>query len=190
MYSSCDVLLDCHNLWQPWPKTVLDLEVEVELVCQRISSIAVPLLGRTAEARVRFYDGWRDIAGNPTGRARLLLALLPQIRGLRHDLRLLPSIAEGVFDTAWSPLRGTFRTVPSPPHQKMVDVLLANDLVRISGRSRAPLLLFSDDDDYVPALLAASTVTAAGVTAVRRRPLGRSVNDSWLSAAGVTVIAF
>ena len=183
-----NVLVDCHNLWDPWPSTLLDLEAAVASVYYFVTSLSAPLLAPFSDVRVRFYDGWRDVGGNPTRRARLLLELLPQLRGLRHGVRLHPSIAEAPLDATWSPLRGTFRTVPFPPHQKMVDVLIAIDLVRLSATSSGPILLLSDDDDYVPALLVASSRTSACITAVRSRPLGRAANDHFLSAAGVSVM--
>jgi hypothetical protein len=187
VWSEVDVFVDCHNLWDPWPCDLLSLETQLDDLFRGIQLVAGHCLSKPADVRLRLYDGWRDDYGRATQRALLLEYVLPAFRGLRDQLRFLPSIAETVIGSELGPLSGTFRFVPPPPHQKMVDVALASDLIILASQEGGPLLVISDDDDFVPALLAAAAMGKRRLILARRRHVGRALNDAQLFRAGIQV---
>jgi hypothetical protein len=52
-------------------------------------------------------------------------------------------------------LIGTYRRVPPPPRQKMVDTTMVVDIVHLLRNPDTNVVLLSDDDDLIPGVLLA-----------------------------------
>jgi hypothetical protein len=123
------------------------------------------------EVECRLYGGFRDVVGNPTPRRLWLVKHLERLRGLTGGIRLVPGIAESIASAPEVVLIGTYANGA----QKMVDGMIAEDagLFARSGMHRS-ILLISDDEDFMPTVLAISRTTRATFRWLRQRPVGRN----------------
>lgn len=167
-----DVLLNLHEI-------VNTLVLET----QRIE----PMLG---ELLVRVYGGWVDEAGRFSSLAEWVLGALPSCRGRFRRVVVKPTLATALACRSDEPIVGTYRANLPPSGrrgQKMVDHLLALDAVFFAASQALPVILFSDDDDFVPAALAVPTMARdCRLHWLRRRTPGEGLNDASVGRAGVT----
>jgi hypothetical protein len=127
------------------------------------------------EVECRVYGGFRDVNGQPTERGAWLARHISKLRGLSDGIRIVPSSAESIAVAPELVLIGTYAN----QKQKMVDAMIAEDIGTFARSGRHPaILLISDDDDFVPAVLAASRTTSTVILWVRQRTAGR--NDQFL----------
>ena len=123
------------------------------------------------EVECRLYGGFRDIDGHATESRAWLTRHIHELRGLQSGIRVIPKIAEHIANAPDALLVGTYAN----QGQKMVDAMIAEDLGAFARSGLyASIILVSDDDDFVPAVLSAGRLTAALVRWVRRRPTGRN----------------
>lgn len=144
-------------------------------------------LGATiSELVIRLYGGWIDERGRQSRNAQWLLAGLPWHRGRREGVIVKPAIATAIVAHADQVLIGSLRGWPEAPCQKMVDCMLAVDAIEFALQGVAAVLIVSDDDDLVPAALAARRRREGQrIVWLRRRRVGRGLNDAVLSRSGV-----
>lgn len=139
--------------------------------CPRPNSARVAV-----EVECRLYGGFRDIDGHATERRAWLTRHLHELRGLQGGVRVLPTLVEHIAVAPDAMLIGTYAN----QSQKMVDIMIAEDLGAFARSGLfASIILVSDDDDFVPAVLSAGRSTPASIRWVRKRTTGR--NDRYFS---------
>lgn len=181
------IFADYDNIVPPQKEYSAD-DVEANLVLivdSLVAEIASWSNHEIREVSFRFYGGWIGDSGVHTSRGGWLLSRLNAGRGLRSGIRVLPTMITAIAERAAYPLAGSFRTRSGRSEQKMVDTMLAVDLIYYARTTRHPLIVASDDDDVVPAALSASTNPCGGIWMLRHRDPHRGVNDMHLSDCGV-----
>ena len=84
-------------------------------------------------------------------------------------------------------LKGMFRFIPPPPRQKMIDTIISCDAMFVSHDKNEIIAIVSDDDDLIPAFLSASGNHCDAVVLIRKRPVGKGINDMKLIRKGLTI---
>lgn len=156
----------------------------VDLAAELARSAIVPSeIRETAahELRCRLYGGFRDRIGNPTPEYHGLLAHIEELRGLDRGVRTIPEIALNVLDLPKDDLVGTYRK----GGQKMVDTAIAADASKLANQPLFSLTIVSNDDDFVPVLLAVAHRPML-VQWLRRPRAGD--NDALLRREGIVTI--
>ncbi len=143
----------------------------IALLVRTGCGVEAPAPHAVHEVECRLYGGFRDIAGRPTERGTWLTRHIGQLRGLKDGIRIVPTMAESIASAPGALLSGTFANGV----QKMVDTMMSEDAGEFarSGLHNS-LLLLSDDDDFVPTVLAISRTTPSTVRWIRQRPIGRN----------------
>lgn len=145
------------------------------------------------EIRARFYGGWLHEDGRWTERADWMRSELRALRGRRDGIRVLPELAVALISIPARGLRGTARIRTDRSaysfEQKMVDTLLSTDLVLLNPAVDEDILVISDDEDLVPAVMAAQSLYGR-VALLRRRVVGWGCNDHHLVDLGVAMPVF
>jgi hypothetical protein len=153
----------------------------LELMAYLIRSAcsATPETARTVhEVDCRIYGGFRDIAGAATERKAWLVRHLQLARGLLDGIRIVPTLVEGVACAPRLTLVGTYAN----GQQKMVDAMIAEDMGLFARAGEfGSILLISDDEDFVPAVISNSLTTSMQIRWLRQRSSGR--NDYNLTSA-------
>lgn len=151
----------------------------------RLVAAARAMNAAVAELTVRLYGGWRDERGQYSRNAEWTLAALSWYRGRHTGVIVKPSLAMSIAAVSHIPITGTLRGWPKDPRQKMVDCMIAVDALEFARQPLFSVLLASDDDDLVPAALAAAATRARSLVWLRKRREGQGVNDRLLTRAGV-----
>lgn len=187
--SSAIVLVDYSNV-RPSTRAERDADevrVSLDAIGEQVADCLSGSLPQIREAEVWLYDGWLFKGGNETPCLGWVRANLSMLRGLRRGIRLIPSIRTGVASAPSTRLLGTLRK----KSQKMVDTMLAVDYLYLATRCVGrPVVVASDDDDMLPAVLQVAQslpMPEVGWLLLRHRPLGECINDDLLDAAGVSV---
>lgn len=152
----------------------------------KLAGQARTVLHSLEDLNVRFYGGWRDVAGRNTPRADWLLASLPRFRTRFHGVRVRPSLATELIVRPSEPLVATYKDGA----QKMVDVMLSVDAVALALAREASVVLVSDDEDFVPGTVVSGHYAerATHILLLRRaRPIGSSPNDALIQSLGVII---
>lgn len=141
------------------------------------------------ELSVRLYGGWIDEKGRYTRVAEWILAELPNQRGLRNGVRMLPRLVTSLAPGPVVSLVGTYRIDSKRPRQKMVDSMLVVDALHFAEAEGQALIMASDDDDFVPVALATSTDAPGSITLLwlRLRNPGDGINDGLLRRNSVVL---
>ena len=139
------------------------------------------------ELDVRLYGGWMDERGVPSPAAFLLLQVVPALRGRRHGVIVRPSLATAMVRFPDFRLRGTVRLRTKPKRQKMVDGMLGCDAIFVAADRLTRIGVVTDDDDLVPALLAAHAANGSWTTWVRFRRSREGLNDRRLADRGLRI---
>lgn len=134
------------------------------------------------ELEIRLYGGWVTSAQSHSQVATWLLQAIARARGLHAGFRILPVCALTLAELPHISLVGTIRD----RGQKMVDTMLCLDILHFSD-SGSRLVVMSDDDDMVPAVLVAASRGPRELRLLRRRPLGVGQNDHCFSATKYSV---
>lgn len=182
------VLVDYDNVKSRDEKNERDVEANLADLLPRVIAETSNEFGRPSELQLRIYGGWVDEHGRRTRRGEWVLVALSWHRGRSGRTIVKPSLITALACRPGDTLVGTARMTEKGIRQKMVDTMIAIDVMHFARDLMSPVVVFSDDDDLVPAFLAAQA--AAGRTRVhwlRRRKVGSGMNDTLVRKAGVTL---
>lgn len=179
-------LVDHDNLRPHGTRSGGDPVADTALLVESVVSGFRAVFAEVREVEVRFYGGWTDEEGEESPAAKNLAAILPflgdRVRGV--TVRLAPAPAMLTFPDLV--LRGTVRLRTRPPRQKMVDGMIGCDALA-AVRSTRRVGVVSDDEDLVPALLAARAFPEGAAFWLRTRAFGAGLNDASLRERGVRI---
>lgn len=179
-------LVDYDNLC-PGNRSEMEVEIHTSELLDALARAAQVAFPDLRELDVRLYGGWLDERGVPSPSASWLLPLLPVLRGRRRGLIVRPTLATTMLQFPDVELRGTVRLQARPRRQKMVDAMLGCDAVFAAALGRSRIGIVSDDDDLLPAALAAHAADPAGTAWMRPRAAGAGLNDRALLDRGVRI---
>lgn len=138
---------------------------------------------------IRLYGGWIDERGSRTRAAVGLNAELPLLRSTIRGVKVRPVIATRILQVPDFVLRGTVRLRARRARQKMVDGMLGCDALFAASSGMKRVGVVTDDEDLVPALLAAQAGSSTpGPVWMRRRATGAAPNDDLLVERGVRIV--
>ena len=147
-----------------------------EVVKSRLSA------GTTHEVDVRLYGGWRDISGQPTEQRVWITRHLNRLRSIQDRVRLVPTVVDSILSAPRFELHGTYKN----RGQKMVDVMIVEDAHSVAQMPGTILMLVSDDDDFVPAMLALTMTTPLVVLWLRQRVAAE--NDKYFRQGSIEML--
>lgn len=173
-------LVDLFNV-QAKLHSLTDVELAVEEAVQALISAARAQSIQGAEFDLRLYGGWMDPTSSYTHVANWLLQAASNTRGLRGGWRIVPTCVTTLARFPSVILNGTLRKAGGRPQQKMVDTMLCLDLLYFI-ENQEKVLLLSDDDDLMPAVLTAASMRPKELSLIRRRAAGQGMNDHCLAA--------
>jgi len=165
--------------------TRIDVHANANAIIQAVIAVLRSRGHNRGELHARLYGGWLTERGEYSPRAQWLLASLDALRGRRQAWRVIPEIALGVMPCPTVHLVGSFRVSDMGPQQKMIDTMLAVDMLHVAAVNGEQLVLVSDDDDLVPPSLASRMLTKDLVLVMRRRSPGSGLNDASCGTHGV-----
>jgi hypothetical protein len=165
--------------------------LEVQWLLEGVSTAAVhhikALYPNHTESRLHLYGGWTGHDSRATRQAQWLTAEVSRGRTRRQGVRVIPRLATALQCLPTAILVGTLRPrVGGGMQQKMVDCMLALDASFLANSTEDPIVVWTDDDDLVPA--AVSVAAARGICHLwRSRDRGAGLNDRLLERWGVVV---
>lgn len=178
------VLADYDNVrLEKRERSQADVDSNLASLATAIAALLASEVSREDSIILRLYGGWITELGQYSQRGQWMLAGLQSARGLFSGVRMVPEVVTSLASRPSSHLIGLLRTQRTPLEQKMVDTLLAVDLVHFADQGQS-VLLASDDDDMVPPLLHASQ-RAVSISLARRRNQGVGLNDGTCGLHGV-----
>lgn len=141
------------------------------------------------EIAFRLYGGWIDERGVHSYKAQWLLTGLAWYRGRHSGAIVKPSLVTALACRSMDTLLGTVRrSQAGQHHQKMVDSMIIVDAIHYCRDEGLPIMLFSDDEDLLPAALAAASMAPqAPFHWLRRRDVGSALNDALLKRAKISI---
>lgn len=169
-------------------RSVIDVQANAHAIIDACLGLLCDLGHYRGELHVRLYGGWLTERGEYTPRGEWLLGALPSLRGRRRTWRVLPEIALSIMHYPGTPLVGSYRAARTGSEQKMVDTMLAVDMLFVATSPGGKLVLVTDDDDLVPPTLAARTLTTDLLIVARRRAAGAGLNDAVCTQCGVAYV--
>ncbi|HEV7591272.1 MAG TPA: hypothetical protein VGO40_24380 [Longimicrobium sp.] len=178
-------LVDYDNAIYLQEKNEADVGFNLSQLLASLATFAREKLGRIDELRVLLYGGWLVETGAYSDRAQWILATIGRFRGRRNGMRVLPSLVTALAVRPTDNLIGSYRVNTVPRRQKMVDCMIAVDAMYFVRSEDAPLIIVSDDDDLVPAVIGIRGCTTQPVFLVRKRPQGEGLNDSLLAELAI-----
>ena len=170
-------------------KTSYDAAANLEQLRDEIRNLVSQRIPQADELELRLYGGWTDEDGYYSQVAQWLLANFSNVRDRGDGLRIHAVLATAAMCRPSEQLRGLVRSRTRNLRQKMVDELLTVDAVHLARARESCVLIASDDDDMVPAILAASLDSQWPVHLLREHTLGCRPNDDLLKTCGTTVHA-
>lgn len=170
---------------QRWPR--VDVERRTDGLVDAITRVFRAAFPELRELDVRLYGGWTDERGIPSPAAFLLLQVVPALRGRRHGVIVRPSLATAMVQLPDVRLWGTVRLRTKPKRQKMVDGMLGCDAIFVATEGLTRVGVVTDDDDLVPALLAAHAANGTWTIWVRSRRSREGLNDRRLANRGLRI---
>lgn len=140
------------------------------------------------EVAFRLYGGWIDDKGVHSRKAQWLRTGLSWYRGRHSGAIVKPSLVTSLACRSMDTLLGTVRRSPMGLQQKMVDSMMVVDAIHYCRDECLPIMVFSDDEDLLPAALAvASMAPGTPFHWLRRRNVGSALNDALLRRAKVSL---
>lgn len=159
------------------------------------------------DVRLRYYGGWYLKRGDSTYDCRDLVRWIPRAPKRDGVMRVVIELASSLLAYPALDFYGTLRlpgvqtaaaSCSSPcslhcaprPQQKMVDMMLGLDLVRLTSVEPVHAVLYSSDEDLYPAVLEAShgNGRATKITWLRPgRPSGNSPNDTHVASTALEI---
>lgn len=171
------VLVDYDNIRKNRvERSLADAESNLLEIAGVLSAECARANPRIVEVELRLYGGWITTHGQYSHRAQMLLSTLASVRRNLNGVAVRPELVFRLANTQHAQFIGTLREDRCPPEQKMVDTLLAIDLLTLS--ETFPVFLATDDDDLVPAIVAAAIRSTQPAYLIRRRPAGAGLNDN------------
>lgn len=131
----------------------LDVRNNLTILVNEIVLFVSSRVPSTEELIVRIYGGWLTKTNEYTARATWLLTEIPTFRRRFGRLRVKPNLTDAMLAFPDAPLCGTYRKNSEIEQQKMVDGMIAIDMLCIAQQIGGHIILVSDDDDFVPALM-------------------------------------
>ncbi|MEU0937235.1 hypothetical protein [Embleya sp. NPDC005971] len=179
-------LIDFHNL-DPRATTRPTIQDGLELAAELVREIFSPGMGtlprNAVEVECRIYDGWLNRAGGYMEKYRITSSLLDTVLSLEKGVRILPRLATSLACSPGSMLTGTYKN----KGQKMVDQMLAQDAHYYSEQEDYDrILVIANDDDYVPAMIAAATRWGKPIVWLRKR--SSTPHDAHFAALNVDLL--
>jgi hypothetical protein len=166
-----------------------DVAINLDELLRAVAAQASVLLPGVDELDVRLYGGWADRGGNATPRAGWILQELPGFRTRLNGLRIRPRLATSLLALPEDHLIGTHRS-DVESQQKLVDGMLSVDALTLARDGERIIIVVSDDDDFVPAVLVGFlwTPRASPLVLFRRvKPPGDALNDPLLQRRGIRI---
>jgi hypothetical protein len=154
-------LVDYDNVKIQEDRNAGDVGINLADVVPTVVAEAVRALDQPKELLIRIYGGWIDEQGQHSRRAQWLLVGLGWYRGRSGRTIVKPTLVTSLACRTSDTLIGTVRQTSTGPRQKMVDNIIAVDAQYFARDRSLPVVIFSDDDDLVPAALATSSMAAA-----------------------------
>jgi len=180
-------LVDYDNVKIQEDRNAGDVGINLSDLVPTVVSEAARALDHPKELLVRFYGGWIDEQAQHSRRAQWLLVGLSWYRGRSGPTIVKPTLVTSLACRTSDTLIGTVRQTPTGLRQKMVDNIIAVDAQYFARDRGLPVVVFSDDDDLVPAALAAGSIAGSvRFHWLRRRKVGSGLNDVLLRRAGIT----
>lgn len=179
-------LIDYDNAIEVPERTAPDVAVNLAVLVPRLTAKLGALVPDSQELLCRLYGGWMTLDSQLTQRAVWLLAELSNFRRKTGPHRLRLTMAREIIARSDLTLIGTYQN----NSQKMVDGMLSVDVIELSAEKDTSLAFVSDDDDFVPAIIAASETRLRGNPIHllrRRRPADSAANDALLRACNVVI---
>lgn len=170
-----------------------DAEANVRWVVGLVGIYCRSVLTNLEEVDIRLYGGWLDEKTQWTPRAQYLLSVLSLVRGRRDHALVRLMLCSSVAASSMGPLRGLCRkrfdekAQTMKFEQKMVDTMMAVDIVYLCEGDVDLLVVASDDDDLVPGVITASRRSHTPIHLLRRRPMGAGLNDHVCCEHGATI---
>ncbi len=168
-----------------------DVSVNLFEILEAVTRCAVAVnVARNDRLLLRLYGGWIDMASRETLLATWIKSEIPRLRTRRYGIRVAPSLVTSLSIRPGSNLVGTYRSADEPA-QKMVDAMLSADAFHFLQLGDTVLLVVSDDDDFVPMLVAGSSMRDPRhcLFLVRRsKQPGAAPNDGLLSTCGLRIL--
>jgi hypothetical protein len=188
MPESAVILVDYDNV-RPTREERTAGEVEANLAALIPCTVAeAARVFAVKELAFRLYGGWIDESGVQSHRAQWLITNLDWYRGRHSGTIVKPCLVTALACRPMDPLLGTVRQCKTGRRQKMVDTMIVVDAIHFCRDEGLPIMLFSDDDDLLPAALgAASMAPKVQFHWLRRRPVGSALNDAMLTRAMVSL---
>lgn len=140
------------------------------------------------EAAFRVYGGWIDERGVHSYKAQWLVTGLAWYRGRQSGTIVKPLLVTTLACRSMDTLLGTVRRSNAGHQQKMVDSMIVVDAIHYCRDEGLPVMLFSDDEDLLPAALAAASMAPrTPFHWLRRRDVGSALNDALLKRAKISI---
>jgi hypothetical protein len=156
----------------PGPRSEAEYRDAIDLTGALIRRVAAPRRSESVgvhEVVCRLYGGWFAHDGTPMQQRSWLLRSIRRLSGLEDGVRIVPEIADSLACTPQLVLWGTYKN----REQKMVDQMLSHDALFLARQGEhESLLIISDDEDFVPAVLVITSQTSARVCWMRQRDTG------------------
>jgi hypothetical protein len=153
-----------------------DVFANIETVVGIVSDLRRGHFSQVGEIIFRIYGGWITESGHYSQLAAWLLAVIGDFRGRRAGVRIRVELATDLVSAPGSQFIGTQRRYSGEIVQKMVDSMMTIDLLHLSAQSDCPLIIYSDDDDFIPSALHAATYYRPPAL-LRSRQSGIGLND-------------
>ena len=177
-------LIDVARVY-PSPKTEAEYCDGIDLIDELVRRVVAPrrVDQNVAEVVCRLYGGWYAHDGTPMQQRVWLLKNIKRFGGLRSGVRLIPELADSLTYVPRAILWGTYKNKA----QKMVDHMLALDsLYYARSGDHENVLVVSDDEDFLPAILVINTDTSTKVCWLRQR--SALTNDRYLDISRVELL--
>lgn len=176
-------LIDVASVY-PSPQSEAEYRDGIDLIDELVRRVVAARRSTddVAEVVCRLYGGWYARDGTPMQQRVWLLRNIRRFGGLRSGVRLIPELADSLAYAPSAVLWGTYKN----KGQKMVDHMLALDGIYYARTGdHDSLLVISDDEDFLPAVLVISTDTSTKVCWMRQH---EATNDKHLNSAMVELL--
>lgn len=182
-------LVDYDNAIELRERVRSDVTVNLATLCRRLVGSVANIIPDSEELFIRLYGGWMTLDSSLSHRGGWLLGEVPNFRRKIDPLRLKMTIVREILARSDLTFCGTYQH----DEQKMVDVMIAVDLLVLATETDTSLVLVSDDEDFVPAVVACAEhrTPRNPLHLLRRRKLaGSAPNDDILQSCNVVITSY
>ncbi len=169
-------------------RNIQDVRANLAILLNEVGLFVSSQVPSTRELIVRIYGGWITKNHEYTPRATWLISEIPNFRRRFGPFRVKPTLTDTILALPEINLCGTYRRNSNKEQQKMVDGMITVDMLFITEQYQAKIVLVSDDDDFVPALLyCARSKTKHGIFLKRKAVAETRLNDGSLLALNIKI---